>query len=153
MTASLPAHAVDTAADLTARARRLVEQGFGAADMSVLDELMAVDVVEHQRGNPNGREGGKAVVRTLHGWMSDFSLTVEDHAVNGDIVWTRNRARGIHTGTVMGTAPTGRSVEIDVFDVLRFADGKLVEHWGVADQLGLMLQIGAIGSPKRATGG
>ncbi len=78
----------------------------------------------------------------LHRWMSDFSLTVEDLVVAGDMVWTRNRARGVNTGSVMGFGPTNRRVEVDVFDVGRFEGGKMVEHWGVADQLGLLLQVG-----------
>jgi predicted ester cyclase len=78
----------------------------------------------------------------LHRWMSDFSLTVEDIAASGDTVWTRNRARGINTGSVMGLGPTGGMVEVDVIDIGRFVDGKLAEHWGIADQLGLLLQVG-----------
>lgn len=130
--------------DLADRTRRLIEDGFGGGDLSVLDELMADDIEEHQRGNGSGLEGAKAVVRTLHTWMSDFSLKIEDLAVNGDTVWTRNRARGANTGSVMGHAPTGGRVELDVIDILRFQDGKVVEHWGVADQLGLMIQVGAM---------
>jgi predicted ester cyclase len=137
--------------DLADRTRRLIEVGFGQGDLSVLDELMADDIVEHQRGNRPGREGAKEVARTLHRWMSEFSLTVEDVAVAGDIVWTRNRARGINTGSVMGNPPTGRAVEIDVIDILRFEDGIAVEHWGIADQLGMMQQVGAMpGGPRRA---
>ena len=133
------------AADLARRAIRLIEEGVGRGDLAVLDELMAPDIVEHQRGNPDGIEGAKAVSRTLHRWMSDFSLTVEDVAVDGDTVWTRNRGRGISTGAVMGHEPTGGPVEVDVFDVLRFEGGRAVEHWGVADQLALLIAIGAIG--------
>ncbi len=128
---------------LEARTRRLIEVGFGQGDLSVLDELMASDIVEHQRGNPSGRDGAKSVVRTLHAWMSGFSLTVEDVAVSGDTVWVRNRARGVNTGSVMGRPPTGKPVEVDVIDILRFEDGRAVEHWGVADQLGLLQQLGA----------
>jgi predicted ester cyclase len=130
--------------DLADRARRLVEIGIGRADRSVLDELMADNCVEHQRGNKDGRDGAWAVASTLHRWMSDFSLTVEDVAVAGDTVWTRNRARGINTGSVMGNPPSGKAVEVDVIDILRFEDGVAVEHWGIADQIGLMLQIGAL---------
>ncbi len=43
----------------------------------------------------------------LHRWMSDFSLTIEDLVADGDKVWTRNRARGVDTGSVMGNPPTG----------------------------------------------
>jgi predicted ester cyclase len=74
--------------------------------------------------------------------MSEFTLTIEDLVVDGDTVWTRNRARGINTGSIMGNAATGRTVEIDVIDIGRFEDGRLVEHWGIADQLGMMLQLG-----------
>lgn len=133
--------------DLAARTRRLIEEGFGHGDLAVLDELMAPDVVEHQRGNGQGREGAKQVARTLNRWMSGFELVVEDLVVDGDTVWTRNRGRGTNTGSVMGRPPTGRSVEVDVFDVVRYENGRVVEHWGVADQLGLMIQLGHVPAP------
>ena len=128
--------------DLGERFRRIVEQGIGRGDEAVLEAFVAPDVIEHQRGNPQGLEGAKGVARTLHRWMSDFSLTVEDIAVAGDMVWTRNRARGVNTAPVMGFGPTNRSVEVDVIDIGRFKDGMMVEHWGIADQLGLLLQLG-----------
>jgi Predicted ester cyclase len=127
--------------------RRLIEVGIGLGDMAVIEEIVAPDGIEHQRGNNPGVDGVKEVTTTLHRWMSDFSLTVEDVAVSGDLVWTRNRARGVNTGSVMGNPPTGKAVEIDVIDIFRFEDGKVVEHWGVADQVGLMLQVG--GMPPR----
>ena len=136
--------------NLADRARRLIEVGIGQGDLSVLDELVAENIVEHQRGNNAGRDGAKEVTRTLHRWMSGFSLTVEDIAVAGDVVWTRNRARGINSGSVMGNPPTGQAIETDVFDILRFEDGIAVEHWGVADQVGLMQQIGALPGKRRA---
>lgn len=142
-----------TKEELAARARRLIEEGFGRGDLAVIDELMAPDVVEHQRGNSQGREGAREVSRTLHRWMSEFELVVEDLAVEGKTAWTRNRARGTNTGSVMGRPATGRRVEVDVFDVLRFEDGRVVEHWGVADQLGLMIQLGHVPEPGRPPAG
>lgn len=41
----------------------------------------------------------------------------------------------MNTGSIFGFPPTGKSIEIDVMDVVRFEDGKMVEHWGVPDQL------------------
>jgi predicted ester cyclase len=128
--------------DIADRFRRIVEDGIGRGDESVLEAYIAPDVVEHQRGNEPGLEGAKGVARALHRWMTDFSLTVEDMAVSGDVVWTRNRARGVSTGSVLGFGPTGGPVEVDVIDIGRFEDGVLVEHWGIADQMGLLLQVG-----------
>jgi predicted ester cyclase len=140
--------------DIADRFRRIVEDGIGRGDERVLEAYIAPDLVEHQRGNQPGLDGAKGVARVLHRWMSDFSLTVEDIAVSGDIVWTRNRARGVNTGSVMGFGPTGAPVEVDVIDIGRFADGLLVEHWGIADQMGLLLQVGfdpRAAAPARAT--
>lgn len=137
--------------DIAERFRRIVEEGIGRGDETVLDAFVAEDLVEHQRGNPQGLEGAKGVARTLHRWMSDFLLTVEDIAVAGDVVWTRNRARGTNAAAVMGFGPTGQQVELDVIDIGRFEDGKLVEHWGIADQMGLLMQLGF--DPRAARSG
>lgn len=141
--------------DIGQRFREIVEVGIGQGDERVLDAYLAPDLVEHQRGNAQGVDGAKGVARILHRWMSDFTLTVEDLAVSGDTVWARNRARGTNTSAVMGFGPTGRTVEVDVIDIGRFENGLMVEHWGVADQLGLLLQLGfdpraAAGAPSAA---
>ena len=45
----------------------------------------------------------------------------------------------------MGVPPTGKAVEIQFFDIMRFDDAGLVfEHWGVADMLSLMQQLGVV---------
>lgn len=130
--------------DNVARFRRLIEVGFSGGELAIVDELVAPDCIEHQRGNHPGSDGAKEVIETLHRWMSDFTLSIEDLIAEGDMVWARNRARGVNTGPFMGHAPTGRSVDVDVIDIGRFENGRLVEHWGIADQLGLMLQLGLV---------
>ena len=50
--------------------------------------------------------------------------------------------RGTNLGSVMGKPPTGKKVAVDVIDIARFKDGKIMEHWGVPDQLGVMIQLG-----------
>jgi predicted ester cyclase len=130
------------------RMRRLIEVGLGQGDLGVVAELIAPDCIEHQRGNRPGRDGVAEVAGTLHRWFTDFSLTVDDAVASDDLVWTRNRARGLNTGPVLGHPPTGKAVEVDVIDICRFRDGLVVEHWGIADQLGLLLQVGAM-PPRR----
>jgi len=132
--------------------RRIID-AFSTGDLDVIDELVDPGCIEHQRGNQSGREGAKEVIRTLHRWMSDFSLTIEDQVVDGDMVWMRNRARGTNTGSIMGNPPSNSHVEVDVIDIGRFKNGKLVEHWGVADQLGLMLQVGALPGRREPSAG
>ncbi len=131
-------------------ARRLIEEGFNQGDLTVCDELASDDLVEHQSFGPNhspGAEGVKAVVSSLRRAFSDFHLEIEDLVVDGDKVWLRMVGSGTHDGPFMGHPPTGRRMRTDVFDVLRIRDGRLVEHWGVPDRLGVLFQLGLATPP------
>jgi len=45
----------------------------------------------------------------------------------------------------MGIPPAGARVEIQLIDIMRFDGAGLVrEHWGVADMLSLMQQLGVV---------
>ncbi len=43
----------------------------------------------------------------------------------------------------MGTAPTNRPFSFRQVHLIRFQDGKGIEHWAVRDDLGLLRQLGA----------
>jgi len=134
--------------------RRLIDEGFSQGRLEVADELVADDCIEHQNFGPNhapGAAGVKAVIASLRRACSDFTLTIEDLTVAGDVVWTRNVATGTHDGPFMGNPPTGRTMRIDVIDILRVVDGRIVEHWGVPDRLGALVQIGAMQPPGSRT--
>jgi predicted ester cyclase len=131
-----------------AATRRLIEDGFTRGNTDVCDELVWPDMVEHQRGLKPGIEGVKETIRTLHEWFSEFELTIEDLVAQGDQVWIRATGRGLNTGSILGRPPTGRRSEITVFDQVRFRDGRLIEHWGVPDQLGMLSQLGLFGRPE-----
>ena len=126
----------------------LIEEGFNKGNLAVVDEVVYPDSKEHQRGNRDGSEGTKEVIRTLRGWFPDFHMRVEDVAAVGGEVWARFRATGTNSGSLMHRPPTGKKMVIDVIDIAKFKDGKIVEHWGVPDQLGMMLQLGLLGAGK-----
>jgi len=87
------------------------------------------------------------VIGSLKRAFPDFRLEIEDLVVAGDIVWTRNVATGTNHGSFLGNPPTGERIRIDVFDVLRVVDGRVVEHWGVPDRLGVLFQLGLAQPP------
>jgi predicted ester cyclase len=132
--------------------RRLIDVGFSLGRLEVAEELIAEDCLEHQDYGPNhplGPEGVKAVIASLHRAFPDYRLSIEAICVQSDLVWTRNVATGTNRGPFFGYAPTGRSMRVTVFDVLRVVGGKVVEHWGVPDRLGALVQLGVLQPPRR----
>jgi steroid delta-isomerase-like uncharacterized protein len=63
----------------------------------------------------------------------DLTVTIEDVMAEGDRVTARVTMRGTHRGEFQGIAPTGKRVEVRAIDMFRIEDGKIVEHWGHAD--------------------
>lgn len=132
--------------------RRLIEEGFNHGNLDVAEELNSADLVEHQSFGPNhpaGATGVKAVITSLRKAFSDFHLEIHDLTVDDDKVWLRMVGSGTNDGAFMGHPPTGRRMQTDVFDVCRVADGRVVEHWGVPDRLGVLFQLGLAQPPGR----
>jgi len=63
----------------------------------------------------------------------DLAIAVEDVMAEGDRVTARVTMRGTHSGEFQGIAPTGKRVEVKAIDMFRIEGGKIVEHWGHAD--------------------
>jgi predicted ester cyclase len=122
--------------------RQIVEQGFGNADLYVIDHLVAEDYIEHQFKMTGGKEGLKKAVLSLSNAFSKHEYELINYAVNGNMVWVHYRSSGEHTAAFMGKEPTGRKFAIDVIDIAKIENGKLIEHWGVPDRFALMMQLG-----------
>ncbi|MEW6195587.1 MAG: ester cyclase [Bacteroidota bacterium] len=129
--------------------RILIEDGFSKGDVSVFDKYSSADFIEHQNGiKPQNVEGVKKAISNLHNSFPDFSLTIEDLVSDGDKVWGRLTGRGTHKKQFGPMPPTNKKYEITVIDIMRFKEEKLIEHWGVADRLSLMEQLGMKPPPK-----
>jgi predicted ester cyclase len=72
-------------------------------------------------------------------------MEAEDILVSDDKVVARTRATGTHEGDFMGMPPTGKRIDVQLVDIVRFGDDGLGhEHWGVFDALRMMQQLGAV---------
>ena len=85
----------------------------------------------------------------------DLRFNVEDALPSGDKVVMRGTATGTHEGEFMGIPPTGKSVDVPLIDIIRFADDGLAhEHWGLFDAMTMMQQLAWFRTaPRRRSAG
>jgi steroid delta-isomerase-like uncharacterized protein len=122
-------------------------------NLDKLDELVTDDVVDHEEGlpgQPEGKEGVTFFVNTMRGAFSDIKATTDQAIESGDLACARSTITGKHTGEWMGVPASDKTFEIESIDIIRIEDGKCAEHWGVTDNMALMMQIGAIPEPAQA---
>ena len=129
--------------------RRFVDEYQSGHDVSVAEELLADDFVDHSPFGPFSpdRNGVLALFGMLFAAFPDLRAEIHQQFSDGDTVITRKTFHGTHHGELMGIAPTGAEVAFDLIDIVRVRDGKMVEHWNIIDSMALMTQLGAIPAP------
>lgn len=130
--------------------RLVIEEVFNKGNFDILHELFAPDYVEHQFGLKPTLQGLKEDVVFLRRAFPDFHMTIEDMIASEDTVWGRMSVTGTNTGPFMG-APTGKPINITVFDALRFKDGLAVDHWGVPDRFAVLAQLELLPKPQASS--
>ena len=116
---------------------------FNKGNLAIIDELFSTDCLYANR-NVRGIETTKGAFASFHNAFPDAVFTIEDMVAEGDKVWVRHTFSGTHKGTYIGIPATGKQVKSNGVRGYRLADGKIVEHWGVGNDLALMRQFGAI---------
>ncbi len=137
--------------DHAATVRRMYDL-LNAGDVDGFGDRLADDFIEHEElpGIPTTKEGTKEFFRMYLAAFPDLRMDAEDVLSCGDKVVARTRATGTHQGELMGMPATGKAIDVQLIDIIRFGDdGLAVEHWGVFDTMTMMQQLGAVpdGSP------
>lgn len=127
--------------------RQYVDGFMRRGDEAVADRIVDENVVSHDAlpGQPVGREGLKAAFRQLRGAFPDLAPELKDLVAEGDRVVARFVVTGTHTGDFLGMPPTGKTFSYDEITIVRFENGRIVEHWAEMDSLGMMQQLGVLG--------
>jgi predicted ester cyclase len=129
-------------------ARQVIEEAFNKGNYAVLQTNFRPTFIEHQFGMHATVEGLQGDIEFLRRAFPDIHLTLEAITADGDKVWMCSTARGTNLGGFMGP-PNGKSFEISVFDLARFQDGRIVEHWGSPDRFALLAQLGILPQNKQ----
>jgi len=108
-------------------------------------------------GRPVGRQRVGMVLEDIWTTFPDFRLDIIDLVAKDDVVVVRCKESGTHLGVqklpvngglLMGLPPTHKHFEVEVIHWYKMRDGKVVDHYGARDDIGMMEQLGVLTAPK-----
>ena len=136
--------------DITAAARRVLEEIFPSDDEAALADVIGEEFVNHEAppGTPPGLGSVTFYMHLLARAFSGQRWTIHRAVTEGDTVVLHCTHSGRHTGDFFGLPATGRDFAYKQMHIIRMADGKGVEHWAVRDDAGLMRQLTGEPAPK-----
>ena len=122
---------------------RMHEELLRTRDPERVEDFFAPDFVSHNNppGLPEGVAGVRAFLTMFADAMPDVDVTIDEIVAEGDRVAIATTTTGTHTGELLGMAPTGRRLSVTGIDLVR-VDGRIVEHRGLTDTVGLLRQLG-----------
>jgi len=114
-------------------------------DLSKLDKYMRDDYIQHNPDCPQGKAGFVEFFNVIFAAIPNFKYTLRKMVAEGDIVMAYSTTTGTHTGGEwLRKKATGNKLDYDCVDIFRVQDGKIAEHWDVADTFKLFRQLGII---------
>jgi predicted SnoaL-like aldol condensation-catalyzing enzyme len=131
--------------------RRNTEEVQGKGNFEVFEEVFADDFKDHtpQPNMTPDKPGAKGLYKRLREAFPDFHAEIHWQTVDGDVVTTFKTYHGTHKGEFLGVAPTGKKIHFETVDAMRVKNGKITDHWGVANLYSLMQQLGGIPAPRK----
>ena len=139
---------VEPRGDLKALLHRITEEIWNQGNVGLVDELIAEEFVDHvdlPGLEGSGRERYRASVEMMRRAFPDFRNPIDFAVAEGDLVVSCGRMTGTHSGDLMGLPPTGRQIDLPTIGILRFANGRAIERWGISDNMTMMQQLGVMG--------
>ena len=132
-----------TTDDNKALVQRFFDEVINQKNLAALDQFVAPNAVNHTV--PAGLPQGPSQFLGLHlNAFPDAKATVEDLLADGDKVIARVSIRGTQQGAFGSIHPRGKPITVMTINIFRIANGKMVEHWGLADRLSALQQLGVV---------
>lgn len=136
---------------------RFYEELWNNRNLSVADDIIALDCVTHQLQSgvipvAAVARGPEAVKTHISDWLvgfPDLRFSVEQIIAEGDLVASRSMMVGTHRGTWLGIRPTGKEVSIRLMVIQRIVNWKIVEDWVQVEALGLFQQLELVAATEQ----
>ncbi|MGQ0600463.1 MAG: ester cyclase [Anaerolineales bacterium] len=129
---------------------RRYQEAYNTNNLDALDAIAATDIKTPNMlpGFPPGLEGVKQLHRlTIEAWPN-FQASIEDLIAEGDYVVARVTCSATPQKDAFGIPANGKSFRIAGQYIARIENGKIVEHFGVEDAIGIMQQMGLMPAPE-----
>ena len=123
---------------------------FNSGNTADIENIVDANVIEHEK-DPNiketGIEGLKKTIEMYRASFPDLKMNVLSMTAEGDVVTTHFNMSGTNTGSMGEMPATNKTINIDGVDIIKFKDGKAIEHWGYSEQMKMMEQLGLMQEP------
>jgi steroid delta-isomerase-like uncharacterized protein len=128
--------------------RKWFDEVWNEGREATIDEMCAKEAVGHGQTHDGsdivGPDRFKEFWRAFRAAFTSMHVEIHQTIEQGEMAMARWTITMMHTGPFLNLESTGKRITATGMSVQRFVDGKIVEAWDNWDQLGVMVQLGAV---------
>ena len=126
-------------------AKRFIEEIINTGNTDNIAEFIDPNYKDHndKEDEITGIRGAISHIEAVRSTYPDLKISIEQQVCEGDVVVTRIIGKATHSGEWLGMKPTFKPITIHGVNIDRIKNGKIIEHWGMANSLEALLEIGA----------
>ena len=109
---------------------RFFKEGYESKNYDFVMKYLSDDYMDHSPAGARGNAQAVGILKTVADQFSDLSIQMLDIFSDNEMVATRVLYQGVHSGTCMGIAATGKKISFEALENFKVVDGKIVESWG-----------------------
>ena len=109
---------------------RFFKEGYESKNYDFVMKYLADDYIDHSPAGARGNAQAVGILKTVADQFSDLSIQMLDIFADNEMVATRVLYQGVHSGTCMGIAATGKKISFEALENFKVVNGKIVESWG-----------------------
>ena len=125
--------------------KRFIEEIINTENTENISEFINESYIDHNDKNNKvtGINGAVSHINSVRNTYPDLVVTVEHQIAEGNYVVSRIVGRATHQGEWMGMKPTNKPIVIEAVNIDRIENGKIIEHWGMANSIEALIEVGA----------
>ena len=125
-----------------------VFNAFDTGNTDSLDHWISENFIDHSP-DPNikttGIQGLKDMIKMYHEAFPEMKQNIMSMWADNDMVIAHFNMKGTNSGAMGPMPATNKSMDVNGVDIVRFENGKAVEHWGYFEEGKMMQQLGLMG--------
>ena len=135
----------NTAMEKNKETMKKVFDAFESGNTDSIENWVAENFNDHSP-DPNvkstGIPGLKETIKMYHTAFPDIKQNIMSMWADNDVVVAHFNMKGTNSGPMGEMPATNKSVDVNGVDIVRFENGKGVEHWGYWEESKMMTQLG-----------
>lgn len=128
--------------------RSTIEEIWNRGNLNSIEDFISPSFVSHHPRNRDedihGIEAYKNWIAKIRSAFPDIKFEIVNLFAKDNQVMFHLSGKATHAGNFGKAAPTNKQIITTVTAIIRLADKKIAECWGIADLLGIEQQLGVI---------